>query len=98
MQYHFLSKLFPAIHNFGIHTALETNGYLGERLTDEDLASIDLVMLGLKAIAPDLHRRLTSRDNKPVHEFARRLAARKHPVCIRFVADFRLLGLSLDIE
>jgi pyruvate formate lyase activating enzyme len=24
-------------------------------------------------------------DNKPVHEFARRLAARKHPVWIRFV-------------
>jgi pyruvate formate lyase activating enzyme len=85
MQYHFLSKLFPVIHKLGIHTALETNGYLGERLTDDDLASIDLVMLGLKAIEPDLHRRLTSRDNKPVHEFARRLAARKHPVWIRFV-------------
>jgi pyruvate formate lyase activating enzyme len=85
MQYRFLSKLFPAIHKLGIHTALETNGYLGARLTDEDLASIDLVMLGLKAIEPDLHKRLTGMDTKPVHEFARRLAARKHPVWIRFV-------------
>jgi len=42
-------------------------------------------MLGLKAIEPDLHRRLTSMDNKPVHEFVRRLAAKKHPVWIRFV-------------
>ncbi len=42
-------------------------------------------MLGLKAIEPDLHKRLTGMDNKPVHEFARRLAARKHPVWIRFV-------------
>jgi pyruvate formate lyase activating enzyme len=24
-------------------------------------------------------------DNKPIHEFARRLAARKHPIWIRFV-------------
>ena len=85
MQYPFLSKLFPAIHKAGIHTTLETNGFLGERLTDDDLSSIDLVMLGLKAIEPDLHRRLTGRENKTVHEFARRLAARKHPVWIRFV-------------
>jgi pyruvate formate lyase activating enzyme len=85
LQCRFLSKLFPAVHERGIHTALETNGYLGARLTDADLSSIDLVMLGLKAIEPDLHRRLTGMDTKPVHEFARRLAARKHPVWIRFV-------------
>lgn len=85
LQYKFLSRLFPEIKKLGVHTALETNGYFGARLTDADLASIDLVMLGPKAIEPDLHRRLTNMDNKPVHEFARRLAARKHPVWIRFV-------------
>jgi pyruvate formate lyase activating enzyme len=85
LQNPFLSKLFPAIHERGIHTTLETNGFLGARLTNDDLASIDLVMLGLKAIEPDLHKRLTGMDTKPVHEFARRLAARKHPVWIRFV-------------
>ena len=85
LQVRFLSKLFPAVHQLGIHTALETNGYFGERLSDRDLDSIDLVMLGLKAVEPDLHRRLTGMDNKPVHEFVRRLAARKHPVWIRFV-------------
>jgi pyruvate formate lyase activating enzyme len=85
MQHKFLLKLFSAVQKAGIHTALDTNGYLGDRLTDEDLPSIDLVMLGLKAITPDLHRRLTGADNQPVHEFARRLAARKRPVWIRFV-------------
>jgi pyruvate formate lyase activating enzyme len=85
MQHKFLLKLFSAVQKAGIHTALDTNGYLGDRLTDEDLPSIDLVMLGLKAITPDLHRRLTGMDNQPVHEFARRLAARKRPVWIRFV-------------
>ena len=34
---------------------------------------------------PDLHREITGMDHKPVHEFARRLAARKRPVWIRFV-------------
>ena len=95
LQYRFLSRLFPAVKNLGVHTTLETNGYFGERLTDEDLASIDLVMLGLKAIEPELHRRLTGMDNKPAHEFARRLAARKHPVWIRFVV---VPGWSDNIE
>ena len=95
IQYRFLSKLFPAVHERGIHTTLETNGYLGARLTDNDLSSIDLVMLGLKAMEPELHRRLTGTDTKPVHEFARRLAARKHPVWIRFVV---VTGWTDDME
>jgi pyruvate formate lyase activating enzyme len=85
LQYRFLSKLFPRVNELGVHTDLETNGYFGSRLTDDDLSSIDLIMLGLKAIDTDLHKRLTGMDNKPVHEFARRLAERKHPVWIRFV-------------
>lgn len=85
LQYRFLQKLFPMVKELGVHTDLETNGYFGDRLTDEDLASIDLIMLGLKAIDPDLHKRLTGMDIKPVHQFARRLAERKHPIWIRFV-------------
>jgi pyruvate formate lyase activating enzyme len=85
VQHRFVLKVFNAVRRSGVHTTLETNGFLGDRLSDEDLKSIDLVMLGLKAITPDLHRRLTSQDNKPVHEFARRLAAQRRPAWIRFV-------------
>jgi pyruvate formate lyase activating enzyme len=85
MQYRFLLNLFAAAKSLGVHTALDTNGALGARLTDENLSSIDLVMLGVKAISPDLHRRLTGMDNQPVHEFARRLAALRRPIWIRFV-------------
>ncbi len=49
------------------------------------LAVIDLVLLDLKAMTPDLHRRLTGMDNKPIHEFARRLAAARKPIWVRFV-------------
>jgi pyruvate formate lyase activating enzyme len=42
-------------------------------------------MLGLKAITPELHQRLTGMGTGPVHEFARRLAARRRPAWIRFV-------------
>jgi pyruvate formate lyase activating enzyme len=85
MQHRFLLKLFAAVRQHGIHTALDTNGYLGERLRDEDLSCIDLVMLGLKAITPDRHQRLTGMDNKPVHALARRLASHRRPVWVRFV-------------
>ena len=85
VQPRFVLKLFAAAKQMGIHTALDSNGYLGERLSDADFASIDLVLLDLKAITSELHRRLTGMDNQPVHEFARRLAAARKPIWVRFV-------------
>jgi pyruvate formate lyase activating enzyme len=85
MQHRFVVKVFTAAKEMHVHTALDTNGYLGDRLSDADLDSIDLVLLDLKAMTPDLHRRLTGMDNRPVHEFARRLAAARKPIWVRFV-------------
>ncbi len=85
MQHRFVLKLFAAVQKVGVHTALDTNGFLGDRLSDEDLNCIDLVMLGLKAITPDLHHRLTGKDTQPVHAFARRLAALRRRAWVRFV-------------
>src|SRR5688572_4752525 len=48
MQDRFVVKLFGAARGMGIHTALDTNGYLGERLTDAELDTIDLVLLDIK--------------------------------------------------
>ena len=48
------SELFAAAQQSGVHTALDTNGYLGDRLSDEDLARIDcpvLVVIGDKDAA-----------------------------------------------
>jgi pyruvate formate lyase activating enzyme len=85
MQHRFVLKVFAAAKEMGVHTALDSNGYFGDRLTDADLGSIDLVLLDLKAMTPDLHRRYTGMDNQPVHDFARRLAAARKPIWVRFV-------------
>jgi pyruvate formate lyase activating enzyme len=85
MQQKFVLKVFAAAHEMNVHTALDTNGYLGNRLSDADLALIDLVLLDLKAMTPELHRRLTGMDNAPVHDFARRLAEKRRPIWVRFV-------------
>ena len=85
MQRQFVLKIFAAAHKMEVHTALDTNGYFGDELSESDLALIDLVLLDLKAMTPGLHRRLTGMDNKPIHEFARRLAAAHKPIWVRFV-------------
>jgi pyruvate formate lyase activating enzyme len=69
----------------GIHTALDTNGYLGDRLSDEELDTIDLVLLDIKTWDPERHRTLTGVDREPTLAFARRLAAGNRPIWLRFV-------------
>ena len=85
LQHHFVVRLLHAVRKLGIHTTLETNGFFGERLSDDDLLCADLVMLGLKAITPELHESVTGMDCKPPQAFARRLAEKKRPMWIRFV-------------
>ena len=85
MQRRFVFKLLGAAHQMGIHTAVETNGFLGAELSEQDLATLDLVLLGIKSWDPERHRLLTGRPIEPTLTFARRLAERKLPVWIRFV-------------
>ena len=85
MQHRFAVKLFAAAKAMGIHTAIDTNGYYGERLTDAELDTIDLVLLDIKSCDPKLHFRLTGMDLVPTQQFGRRLAARQRPVWVRFV-------------
>jgi pyruvate formate lyase activating enzyme len=95
MQHRFAIKLFTAAKKMGIHTALDTNGYFGDRLSDADLETIDLVLLDLKAWDNERHRRLTGMDVGPTLNFARRLAAKKRPMWVRFVL---VPGLTDDAD
>jgi len=85
MQHRFAVKLLSAVRARGIHTALDTNGYYGDRLSDAELEVADLVILDIKAWDPERHRRLTGMEIGPTLEFARRLAARRRPVWVRYV-------------
>jgi pyruvate formate lyase activating enzyme len=98
MQHRFAAKLFAAAKGLGIHTALDTNGYYGDKLSDDELATIDLVLLDIKAGDGDLHRRLTGMDMEPTRAFARRLAALARPVWVRYVLVPGLTDRQTDIE
>jgi pyruvate formate lyase activating enzyme len=95
MQHRFAVRLFTAARSMGIHTALDTNGYFGDRLTDDDLETISLVLLDIKSWNPERHLRLTGMDVEPVLNFARRLAGQRRPIWLRFVL---VPGLTDDLE
>jgi pyruvate formate lyase activating enzyme len=85
MQDRFVVKLLTAAKGMGIHTCIESNGFLGERLSDAELEQIDLVMLGIKTWDRERHKKLTGREIEPTLAFARRLGALRKPIWVRFV-------------
>jgi pyruvate formate lyase activating enzyme len=95
MQAPFVTRLLHACKERGLHTVLDTNGALGDRLSDEDLNDVDLVLLDLKSFDPATHQRVTGTPVDPVLRFARRLSDLGKPAWIRFVL---VPGLTDDAE
>lgn len=95
MQDRFATRLFTAAKSLGIHTALDTNGYLGDRLSDKELEEIDVVLLDIKSWDPERHKRLTGKDVAPTLIFARRLAQQRKTVWLRYVL---VPGLTDDVD
>jgi len=95
MQHRFAAKLLAAAKGMGIHTTIETNGFYADRLSDAELETIDLVMLGIKTWDPARHEALTGVDVAPTLAFARRLAALRRPIWVRFVL---VPGLTDDMD
>jgi pyruvate formate lyase activating enzyme len=85
VQIHFTKRLFAAAKGMGLHTALDTSGFLGARADDGYLRYVDLVLLDIKSWDPDTYRRTTGQDVRPTLEFAERLASLGKPVWVRFV-------------
>jgi pyruvate formate lyase activating enzyme len=98
MQHRFAVKLCAAARAMGIHTAVQTNGHDGDKLSDAELEAIDLILLDLKMWDSQQHRRLTGMDNDRTRAFARRLAANHRPVWVRFVLVPGLTDGADDIK
>jgi pyruvate formate lyase activating enzyme len=85
MQHRFVVKLMAAARAMGIHTAVQTNGHYGDKLSDAELETIDLVLLDLKMWDPERHRRLTGMEGDRTRAFAQRLAGNRRPMWLRFI-------------
>src|SRR5579871_1792858 len=58
VQLAFTRRIFAGAKKLGLHTAIQTSGFLGDRVSDAFLSEIDLVMLDIKSWDPDTYRRV----------------------------------------
>jgi pyruvate formate lyase activating enzyme len=84
VQLAFTRRILAGAKELGLHTAIETSGFLGDRADERFLRCVDLVLLDIKSSDPDTYRAVTGRDLAPTLRFAERLAAMNKPVWVRF--------------
>lgn len=100
MQPAFAARILRAARELGVHTALDTSGFLGQHATDAMLDDTDLVLLDVKSGDPGTYRRVTGRELEPTLEFGRRIAARPQgpELWIRFVLVPGLTDDEANVE
>lgn len=91
----FLKEFFHLCRANGIHTALDTSGYICSEKAFDVVEEVDLVLLDLKTIRPELHPRLTGVKLENTLRFLDHLEERKIPTWIRHVI---VPGLTDDTE
>jgi pyruvate formate lyase activating enzyme len=85
MQSAFLQRLFEECRRLGVHTALDTSGFLGGHASEQLLSDTNLVLLDVKSGIEETYQDVTGRSLQPTREFGDRLARLGTPVWIRFV-------------
>lgn len=84
VQIDFTRRILAGAKQKQLHTAIETSGYLGNRVDDDYLANLDLILLDIKSSDPETYRKVTGRELAPTLRFAERLAALNKPTWVRF--------------
>ena len=84
VQLAFTRRIFQGAKAMGLHTAIQTSGFLGDRVDEPYLSAVDLFLLDIKSSDPETYRRVTGRDLAPTLRFAERLATLSKPVWVRF--------------
>jgi len=98
VQLGFTARILAAARQMGLHTAIETSGFLGDRADDSYLSRLNLVLLDIKSGDPETYRTATGRDLAPTLRFAERLAAIGKPVWVRFTLVSGLTDDPANVE
>ena len=85
MQPAFVERIFEECHKLGIHTTLDTSGFLGKSASETLLDNLDLVLLDVKSGLHETYKEVTGRELQPTLDFGDRLAEKGIPVWARFV-------------
>ena len=98
LQPDFTAAVFRRAKQLGLHTALDTSGFLGARASGPLLADTDLVLLDIKSWDPATYRRVTSGEVAPTLRFARRLSELGKAMWVRFVLVPGLTDDEANVE
>ncbi|MGH1978770.1 pyruvate formate-lyase-activating protein [Rothia sp. L_38] len=85
MQRAFAENILISAKSLGIHTCIDTSGFLGAHASDEFLDNVDLVLLDVKSGSEEVYQALTGRALQPTIDFGDRLSALGKKIWIRFV-------------
>jgi len=72
-QHKFLSEVLIACKHAGMHTAVDTSGYVRWEILEEISKNTDLFLYDLKIMDEELHRKFTGVPNKLIHENLQKL-------------------------
>ncbi|EJF45758.1 pyruvate formate-lyase 1-activating enzyme [Schaalia georgiae F0490] len=97
MQPAFAKRIIHGAKQMGVHTCIDTSGYLGANCDDQMLDELDLVLLDVKSGDEATYKAATGRELAPTIAFGDRIAQRGGPtrMWIRFVL---VPGLTDDEE
>ncbi|MCK5819741.1 MAG: pyruvate formate lyase 1-activating protein [Psychromonas sp.] len=100
LQPEFVLAMFQACHLEGIHTCLDTNGFVRriDETTKKVLEHTDLVLLDIKQMDNKKHIDLTHVSNKYTLEFTKYLAEHDQPIYLRYVVVPEYTDCEKDIH
>ncbi len=97
LQPEFVEALLHGCKQAGLHTALDTSGYIATPPASL-LAQVDLVLLDIKSFDPQIYTHTTQVSVSPTLNFARYLNEIHKPVWIRFVLVPGLTDAISNVE
>ncbi len=98
VQHEFLLELLKTCKSLGWHTAIETTGYAEQDIIAEVLPYLDLVMMDIKHVDPEVHKEYTGMSNEKILENAMFIAEHAKEMIVRvpvipgFNADPRVIA------
>ena len=95
MQPGFVIEILKECKKMGLHTVLDTSGFLVKNLTKDVLKNTDLFITDLKCYNPKTYKKVTGVELQPTLQFIETLEKNNKPFWLRFVL---VPGLTDNIE
>lgn len=98
LQSDFVAELFKKCKTLGVHTALDTSGFVKLDGVKELLKHTDLVLMDIKHAREEQQKKITGAGGKLPREFARYVSDQNIPIWIRYVLVPGLTDAEEDLR